>query len=311
MPDINTSINRENMPESLVPEQISKEIIQEAPKSSVLLSRARRVPLSRKQARQPVLSVLPSAYWVNGDDGLKQTTGAEWKDTFITAEELATIVIIPDALFDDSDVPLWDEVRPLLFEAVGTKVDSSGLFGEDKPESWPQGIVPAAIAAGNTITKGTGADFGVDVALLGQMIKKQGYGINGFASVPGLQWELTALRNTEGTPIYTNALSTGGPSGLYGYPLDEVDNGAWDESQAELLAADWSKFVIGVRQDFTYQIFDTGVISDNTGKVLYNLMQQDAKAMRVVFRVGFQVAKPLTRIGGENRFPAGIIAPAV
>ena len=37
-------------------------------------------------------------------------------------------------------------------------------------------------------------------------------------------------------------------------------------------------------------------------------MQQDSKAMRVVFRVGFQVAQPLTRLG--TVYPAGVVTPA-
>lgn len=100
---------------------------------------------------------------------------------------------------------------------------------------------------------------------------------------------------------------------LYGYPLNEVRNGAWNAAAAELLAADWSKFVVGIRQDITYDLFKEGVISDSDGKVLLNLMQQDTKALRVVFRVGFQVANPLTRLNGAeaSRYPAGVITPTV
>jgi HK97 family phage major capsid protein len=127
--------------------------------------------------------------------------------------------------------------------------------------------------------------------------------------MPGLQWELIGLRSATGTPIYTPSLSEGAPSGLYGYALNEVDNGSWDADVAELLAADWTKFVVGIRQDVTYDLFSEGVISDNTGKVIFNLMQQDSKALRVVFRVGFQVGIPITRIGTGTKYPAGVITP--
>ena len=98
---------------------------------------------------------------------------------------------------------------------------------------------------------------------------------------------------------------------LYGFPLDEVRNGAWDTTAAELLAADWTKFVAGIRQDITYDLFSEGVISDAEGKVILNLMQQDSKALRVVFRVGFQVANPLTRLNATeaSRYPAGVVTP--
>lgn len=298
---------RADLTDVLLPDQIIKDIIAEAPKESVLLSRAKNVRLSAKKAKQPVLATLPEAYWVNGDTGLKQTTKNTWKNINITAEELAVIVPIPDALIDDADIPLWDEVKPLLVEAIGKKVDAAGIFGVDKPESWPEAIVPSCITAGNVITRGD-KDLGVDVANIGKMLARQGFGVNGFASKPGMQWELVGLRNANGDPIYTQSLAGAPTSGLYGYPLNEVTTGVWDEEKAEILAGDWNKFVIGIRQDITFDLFKEGVISDSEGKVILNLMQQDCKALRVVFRVGFQVAVPVTRLGGK--YPAGIVAPA-
>ena len=306
-------LGRADLTDVLVPDQVINEIIAENPAQGVIRNRARTIRMSAKKAKQPVLASLPDAYWVDGDTGLKQTTKNTWANTTITAEELAVIVPIPDALVDDANVPLWSQIQPLLIEALDRKIDGAALFGTDKPDSWPTAVIPAAIAAGNTITRGTGADLGVDVASLGQKIAKQGFGINGFAAEPGLQWELVGLRNDNGTPIYTPSLAAGTPSGLYGYPLNEVLTGAWDPAVASILAADWSKFVVGVRQDVTFDIFSEGVISDNTGKVILNLMQQDTKALRVVFRVGFQVANPMTRVSPTEatRYPAGVIVPAV
>ena len=76
-----------------------------------------------------------------------------------------------------------------------------------------------------------------------------------------------------------------------------------------IVALDWSKQLIGIRQDVTYEIFSEGVISDSDGKVLLNLMQQDTKALRIVFRVGFATATPATRTQGETAYPAGVILP--
>lgn len=309
---VNNIIGRADIADAHLPDQVINEIIQDAPKSSVILDRARKIPMSKAKAKQPVLGTLPSAYWVNGDTGLKQTTKADWKDVHITAEELAVIVPIPDALVDDADIPLWDAIKPLLNEAIGQKIDSAAIFGVDKPESWPEGIVPAAIKAENVIQRGTGPDLAADVAALGRLIARDGFAVNGFASMPGYNWELVGLRNTNGTPIYTPSLASSAPAGLYGYPLNETFNGAWKDDAAELIAADWSKFVVGVRQDITYDLFSEGVISDSDGKVILNLMQQDSKALRVVFRAGFQVINPATRVNSDDakRYPAGVLTPA-
>ena len=309
MPAYNERILRENVP---IPVETVNEIIQELPQQSVALTRMRKVRMSSKTRKQPVLASLPVAYWVDGDTGLKQTTKATWDNVTMTAEELAALIPVPNAVIDDSDMPIWELVKPLLVEAIGNKVDHATLFGVDKPTTWPTALVPAAIAAGNTVVEGTGADFGVDVAALAGKVAADGFAVNGFASAPGLNWKLIGLRDTNGQPIYGNPMAAGQPGTLYGYPLQEVTNGAWNSAAAELIAADWTKFVVGVRQDITFDLYDQMVISDDAGKVIFNAPQQDSKVLRVVFRVGYQVANPLTRLNqtGASRSPAGVLTPA-
>ncbi|MDY4677593.1 MAG: phage major capsid protein [Bifidobacterium tsurumiense] len=310
MANFNNQITRGDVGSALIPDDISQEIIQTMPESSVMLTRARRIPMSSMKKTQPVLASLPDAYWVN-EGGLKETSKTGWENVTITAEEIAVIVPIPDSVVDDSKINLFESVKPLIAEAFGKKIDEAALFGVDKPSTWGDDVLTGATKAKNTVAQGTGTDLAQDVANLGQKLSESGFSINGFASRPGLNWELNALRGTNGQPIYTPALAAGTPSTLYGLPLNEVRNGAWDASKAVLLAADWDKFVIGVRQDITYQIFDQGVVSDSNGKVLINLMQQDMKALRVVMRVGFQVANPLTRVKAKGaQYPAGFITPA-
>lgn len=300
-------VGRAEVTDQLIPDQHINEILQTTPEDSVVLSRAKQVRMSSKKAKQPVLASLPEAYWVDGDTGLKQTDSVSWKGITMTAEELAVIVPIPDAVIDDSNVPLWDEIKPLLKEAIGKKVDQATLFGTDKPSSWPEAIVPAAIKAGNvsqlSATKNL-ADAFLETAA---KASEGGFGVNGFLATPGLNWRLRGLKDKNGQPLFGSP-TAGGNSTLYGYTLDEVRNGAWNTAAATGIALDWSKFVVGVRQDITYDIFKEGVISDSTGKVVLNLMQQDTKALRVVFRVGFQTAVPMTRLGGS--YPAGVITPA-
>lgn len=300
-------VGRADLTEQLVPDQVVNEIIQTAPEDSVVLTRAKNVRMTSKKAKQPVLATLPEAYWVDGDTGLKQTTKATWSGITMTAEELAVIVPIPDAVVDDANVPLWDSIKPLLKEAIGKKVDEASMFGVDKPASWPTAIIPGAIAAGNVSQISPTNNLADAFLAVAQKASEGGFSVNGFATQPGLNWQLRGLKDDNGNYIF-GAPTQGGNSTLFGYTLDEVRNGAWDPDVATGLTLDWSKFVVGIRQDITYDLFSEGVISDNTGKVILNLMQQDTKALRVVFRVGFQVAVPMTRLGGT--YPAGVVTPA-
>lgn len=295
----------------IMPDQVVTDVIKEAETSSILLGNARKIPMSKKKYRQPVLSKTPKAYWVDGDTGLKQTTDVGFENLTITAEEMATIVPIPDAVVDDSDLPLWDAVKPLVVEALGTLLDEAGLFGTSKPASFPEGLIPGAITSSQVVKHTASADLGVEIAQLGETMSKNGVAPTGFIGRPGLNWSLAGLRDKNGQAIYTPAnLATGQSAAIYGYTLNEVRSGAWAPQSAELVAVDWDKVLVGVRQDVTFDLFREGVITDQDGKVILNLMQQDSKALRVVFRVGFQVAQPYSKLTGKKIYPAGVITPA-
>jgi hypothetical protein len=44
-----------------------------------------------------------------------------------------------------------------------------------------------------------------------------------------------------------------------------------------------------------YKLLDQAVITDDTGAIVYNLPRQDMLALRVVARLEFAVAKPVSR----------------
>jgi HK97 family phage major capsid protein len=314
MPTYNTGIFRQTPPttDPLVPEPLAEDIIQQLPEQSAVLKMARTVPMSTRTQRLPVLDVLPQAYWMSGGDaGLKQTTNMVWKNVSLVVEELAALVPIPDAYIADTNIPLWDEVRPRLTEAIGRAIDAACLFGVNKPASWPTAIIPAAIAAGNVITDAS-PDIPAAVASLAEKVALDGYtNIDGWLIRPGFKWRLLRVRSSgSGEPIYVPDLQNGRGGSLYGYPLLEVSNGAWDPTVADMVLGDWSMAIIGTRQDITFQVFDQGVVTDANGAVLFNAVQQDLKIMRVVMRLAFATANPVTALQPTSsaRYPFGALA---
>lgn len=309
MTTYNSLISRDASNDPLVPVPVSAQILQELPTQSVLLQRARQVPMSSKTSRMPALDVLPMAYFVGGDTGLKQTSSQDWKNVDLIVEEIAAIVPIPEAYLDDAQIPIWDEVRPRMTEAIGAVLDGAAIFGVNKPSTWPTAIYQGALAAGNTVVSGTGVDVAVDIANVGQMLSLDGYAVNGFVSRPGFTWKLNTMRSAQGAPIYQPNLQGGLGGNLYGYGLSEVTNGSWEPTEVELIMGDWSKAIIGMRSDISFKMFTEGVISDDDGKVVFNLMQQDSVAMRVVMRVAYATANPVTRLNtnGTTRYPFGAL----
>jgi HK97 family phage major capsid protein len=280
----------------LVPEPLAASVIEEAPTKSAALSLMNTTPLSSKTQRMPVLDVLPMSYWVGGDTGLKQTTMQQWKNVVLVVEEIATIVPIPEAYLDDADIPLWDAVRPRIVESVGALIDSAVLWGVNKPVTWGEAVFPGAGKSGHVIVQGTGTDLAQDVSNLGVMMSLTGYSVDGFAAQPGMSWQLVGMRNSQGTPIYQPNMQAGPGGTLYGYDLAEIKNGSWvmGPTGAVMLAGEFDKAMIGIRKDISFKMFTEGVISDDTGKVILNLMQQDSVAMRMTMRLAYATVNPVT-----------------
>lgn len=309
------SITDRNDAVALIPEEVSREIIKGVADKSVALSLMKQVPMSRKLYRMPVLSALPTAYFVSGDTGLKQTADLAWQNKYLTAEELAVIVPVPEAVIDDADYDIWGEARPLLEEAIASALDAAVLFGTNKPASWAESVEDFAAAASNAFVRGSvaGQDLAEDINAVMALVEADGYDVTGFVARKALKASLRGLRSaTEKLPIFSPSLTAGTPGALYGEPIEYVkNNSAWDSARADLLAGDWSKGIIGVRQDFTFKHLDQAVITDASGNIVYNLAQQDMVAMRVVARYAWQVANPVNRANTTEatRSPFAVLRP--
>lgn len=295
---------------ALVPEEVSNAMLTSLSAQSSALALGTRIPVSRKQTRFPVLSALPTAYFVNGDTGLKQTTEAAWDNVFMNIEEIATIVPIPEAVLDDSSFDVWGSIQPLMEAAIARKLDAAVYFDTDAPSTWPDGLVTGALAAGNSVVRGTNdaASGGLhgDLSDLLATLEADGYVPNGAVGNITLKARLRNVRATDGQ---TMVLPADLPTPTYGL------EGMWPTgaSAAEMVAGDFTKLVVGVRQDMTYKLITEGVITDDTGAIQYNLPQQDMVALRLVFRAGWQVSNPINfqNATGATRYPFAVLqAPA-
>lgn len=297
-------ISREKA-EALIRDQIINTIQQDAPKSSIVMQLARKLPnMTSKQTVMPVLDMLPTAYWVNGDTGFKQTTQAAWDNVKLTAAELAVIVPIPEAVLDDVSFDIIGEITPRIIEAIGQRVDAAVLFGQGKPAEWGMDLVSRARIAGNNVPASGGSDM-YDL-LLGEngvfgKVEESGYGVTGAVSALSTKAKLRALRTVDGVPIFNSNMQGKTSYALDGEPLYFPENGSFDSTTAQLIAGDWSQVVYAIRQDITTKILDQGVIQDPLTKdIIYNLAQQDMIALRVVFRMGWAVANPATKLNEDR-----------
>jgi HK97 family phage major capsid protein len=252
---------------------------------------------------------------VTGDTGLKQATSVTWANKNITAEELAVIVPIPQAAFDDANTPIWDEVKPLIEEAAGAAIDAAVMYGTNIPASWTTdlgagGLVAGALAASQNISLANFADLYdalfASTGVLG-VLEADGYIATGHIAHTSLKGMLRTTRDLNGQPIFKSGPNLGATFStgeLDGAPVYYPLNGSVSATYLDL-AGQWSELVYAWRQDMNWMVSDQGVIQDGAGNIVYNLFQQDMVALRMTLRLGFALPNPVNRMNTNSatRYP--------
>ena len=283
---------------------------------SAVLQRGRKLPnMSSKTYKMPVLDMLPIAYFVNGDIGAKKTTKQAWDKKFITAEEIAVIVPIPEAVLDDTDYDIWGEVKPRVIEAFGKKIDGAVLFDDDKPSTWRDGVVTTATKANSVVNLASGDSLYDKIMAEDGVIAKiesSGYFVNGHMADISMRAKLRGLKDSTGNPIFKSDMQGGTTYSLDGSPMNFPNNGSFDKSKALMISGDFGQLVYAIRQDITFKLFTEGVVQNTDGTIAYNLMQNDMVALRAVMRLGWEIPNPINSVQTDKskRCPFAILKSA-
>jgi HK97 family phage major capsid protein len=297
----------------LIPDGYIDDILSEATYNSVALQQFRRVNIPTKVNKLPMLQALPVAKWVTGEvstatpaAGEKTATVASWGSKTLTAEEIAAIVVVPEAVLEDVGQGMWTDLTEAVGAAIGYKLDQTILEGVEAPASFPVGgIAGEATTATNKVVAAAPAYADYNTAL--GLVSADGYVPNVIIAKAAQE---TAIRGWQvnGVPIYIDSLQDGSVTRLFGRPL--IFTGALATTLA--IIGDRSKAVIGVRRDLQYKVLDQAMIDIDGAGTMVNLAQQDAVALRVRARFGFAVANPVTvaNPNAATRYPFAVINPA-
>lgn len=311
-------ISRDNLA-GLIPQQEINGIMQGAIENSAVLRLGTRLPnMTSKTQSINVLDMLPTSYFVNGDTGFKQTSAMAWKQKRLYAEEVAVIIPIPEAVLNDANYDIWGQVRPRISEAFGRVIDRAVLFGVNKPDTWRKSILQTATDAGAVVTAGTGASADLYQEILGvdgliAKVEEAGYYPTNILSDISMRAKLRGLVDANKNPIFMTTMQQSANYALDGTPLDFPMNGAWDKTQALMIAGDFKELVYSIRQDITFKVLTEATIVDpQTREVVYALAQQDMVALRAVMRLGWEIPNPASayRATPDDYSPFAVYAPA-
>jgi Phage capsid family len=267
--------------ESLIPTSVASDLIAAAEQESVAMRLGNVTTMPTGIESVPTVTVEPDAEW-NALGGRKKATTIEWTALRLEAEELACILAIPQAWIDDNGFPVWDQVRGRVASGFAKRIDETVLFAvAPVPSSFPPtGVVGVA----GTALTGADALDAIDKGLAA--VEAQGLLPNGIASSSAIG---SALRKEYRTIAVTP--DTAPTSTLYGPPVAIA--AYWDATKGDAIVGDWTKLVIGVREDIRFETSDSAILQDAAGAILANAFQDDLVAMRCYMRIGAAIGLPV------------------
>lgn len=299
----------------IIPVEFSNELLRGIQEQSHVMRLARRLRnMTVYEERMPVLSALATAYFLDGDTDLVQTSEVSWQNVFLYAKDVAVLVPIPRNVLADASVPLWEQVRPELVTAAGVTVDNAVLYGVGAPaQGWPTAIVVGANAAGHQVSEALRTDL-YD-AILGvngtfSLVEQDGYGVTGSIAHLSMRGKLRGARTQDGDPIFNRDPVVAAQYNLDGTPCLFPTNGAGNAA-FPLVSGDWSQLVYSIRQDMEFEIYREGIIQNAAGAIIYNLMQQRMAAIMLTMRLGFALPNPVNRVNqtAATRYPFATLVP--
>jgi hypothetical protein len=84
------------------------------------------------------------------------------------------------------------------------------------------------------------------------------------------------------------------------------DDARLGRDQGDAFIGDWSKLIVGVRQDVTFDLSTDGVLLNTDGTIAVSAFQDDLALMRCYIRVGVVLGTPVKadNTGPTKRFSA-------
>jgi len=291
--------------------------------TSWLFRLATRLPdMTKAQRRIPVWQSLPKAYFVEAttnssppppstdkDYGYIQTSDVDWTNRYVDAEEIAVIVPIPKAVLADSDYDIWEEIRPKIVEAFDRAITGAVLlgttpYGQTIPTTWSTnmggaGILAGATAAGHVVSAASYTDL--YEAILGEsdtakgvcmLVEEDGFMATGHVGATTMRGKLRNVRAVGGEPIFVPSMQGPAQYQLDGAPIFFPRDGIVNAASALLISGQWDKLVYAFRQDIEWELSTQGTISNDAGKIVFNLFQQNMVGLKVTMRLGFALPNP-------------------
>lgn len=267
--------------QGFVPTEIAPGIMKDIARGSSILKLAKVEPMTSDTKKFNVLAEGPGAYWV--EEGKRiQTSKARWIFPIMTAKKIAVIIPVTKEKLKDAKLDVFTELKESIAESMYKAIDAACLFGTNSP--FAKNIFDSAVTAGNFIVDGASS---LDLDISDVMAKvEETTDVNGFVAHNGMKNRLRKLRDANGNQLFVTGTDT---KEFYNEAIEFVKTAAWDKTKADVVAADWTKALVGIRDGIEYEILKEATLQgtvDADGKPI-SLAEQDLIGLKVSMRIGF------------------------
>ena len=268
--------------QGFVPVEQAKEIMKDIARGSSILRLSKVETMESDSKKFPTMTEGPGAYWVGEAERIK-TTEAKWIFPEMHAKKIAVIIPVTKEKLNDTTMNVFEELKSAIAEAFYQSIDSACLFGTNSP--FKKSIFQSAVNVDNFILDGT-SSLDLDVSDVMALVEDAGVDVNGFAAHNGIKNRLRKLRDANGNQLFVNGIDQ---KEFYNEPIEFSRNGSWDKTKGEIIAADWTKSLVGIREGLEYEILKEATLQNTLGadgKPL-SLAEQDLIAIKATMRLGF------------------------
>lgn len=221
--------------------------------------------------------------------GVKSKQETSYEQFTLTHLEYTGIVPVSDTLLEDSAIDLWSDLTNRFARANVLRQDQL-VFTENDTDDDVYGILNATGTAQVSVSSLT-EDVAIADALNEMMYEVPTPSMsNGrFYLHRSLLGLIQRLKDSSNRYIWQPGIDGGASGTIWGMPysltevlpsINEIEDG-----DPFLIFGDLRNTILSIRVPMQTQFFNTGVITDASGAVLLNLMQQDAQAIRARVRM--------------------------
>lgn len=177
----------------------------------------------------------------------KEAKEPEFRQAEFIAHKLVVYTEASDELLSDSEIPLASLLTSLMSQAIGYELDYTYIQGTGAGQ--PLGVVPAGATFRQPRQVANQINFTDITYMLSHFIGQSPVWIAHQATLP----QLMNLQAPAGNPslVWVDNIRDGVPNRLAGYPVYFIENCPTLGNDGDIILADWSKYIIGQRQQIT------------------------------------------------------------